>query len=350
MTTGVVSRLFHRAGEGSRSPLRLCLPLVTYSLTTAACSGVQSALDPAGPEASRVSRLWWLMLAVCTIVFLIVIVVLAWGLIRKRTTTPAPERSDLRLKRMVSGATVASALILLALLVASVLTGRAITAQPEKGVLTIEVTGHQWWWEVRYDDPVPALMIKTANEIHVPVGQLVMFKLTSHDVIHSLWVPNLSGKRDLIPGHLTTMWIQADKPGVFRGQCAEFCGHQHAHMSLLVIAEPPANYAAWFDSQVKPSALPSDSLVARGRQVFLTSRCVMCHTIRGTTAAASLGPDLTHVASRKTIAAATLENTPGHLGGWIVNSQSIKPGNKMPPNDLRSEDLQALLSYLETLK
>jgi cytochrome c oxidase subunit 2 len=240
--------------------------------------------------------------------------------------------------------------ILFALLVTSVFTGRALTSRPGDEVLKIEVTGLQWWWDVRYDNTIPARMVKTANEIHIPTGRLVLLKLTSHDVIHSFWAPNLAGKKDLIPGHHTTLFFQADKRGIFRGQCAEFCGHQHAHMAFNVVVESPEEFESWYTQQLQTSPAPSDATQTRGQQVFLTSRCVMCHSIAGTSASATAGPDLTHIASRLTIAAGTLPNTPEHLAMWIRDSQSIKPGNKMPRIELSDEELHALLAYLETLK
>ena len=205
------------------------------------------------------------------------------------------------------------------------------------------MTGHQWWWEVNYENPVASRSFTTANEIHIPVGQPVVLKLTSQDVIHSFWVPNLHGKKDLIPGHASMTWLQADKPGTFRGQCAEFCGHQHAHMAFTVVAEPPEQFYAWYDGQTRPAVQPAGESQQRGRQVFLSSACVMCHTIQGTPAGATVGPNLTHVAG-------TLANNRGNLGGWVADSQEIKPGNHMPPNILRAEDLQSLLDYLESLK
>jgi cytochrome c oxidase subunit II len=169
-------------------------------------------------------------------------------------------------------------------------------------------------------------------------------------VIHSVWVPNLNGKRDLVPGRTTTLWFQADTPGVYRGQCAEFCGHQHAKMALLVIAEPPDRYARWASAQGTVPPPPTDSVAARGQQVFLTSTCVMCHAIQGTPAGSRAGPDLTHLASRLTLAAATLPNTRGNLAGWIVDPQGVKPGTQMPPNQLAPADLEALLTYLQSLR
>jgi cytochrome c oxidase subunit 2 len=190
----------------------------------------------------------------------------------------------------------------------------------------------------------------TANEIHIPVGQPVEFQLKSRDVIHSFWVPTLHGKRDLIPRHVTTMTLQADRPGVYRGQCAEFCGYQHAHMAILVVAEPLEQFAAWLEHQRRPAAEPSDARQQRGQEVFLSAPCVMCHTIRGTLAGGRVAPDLTHIAGRHTLAAGTLPNTPGHLAGWIIDPQHIKPGNRMPAHSLNADDLQALLAYLGSLK
>jgi cytochrome c oxidase subunit II len=250
----------------------------------------------------------------------------------------------------VSASTAVTVAVLLVILVASVLTGRGLASLATPDGLTIELTGHQWWWEAQYWDPVPAHRITTANELHVPVGRPVLIKTRSHDVIHSLWVPDLHGKRDLIPGHVGSLWIQADRPGTFYGQCAEFCGYQHAHMRLAIIAESPAGFEAWRERQWQPAADPGDEQARRGRDVFLQGPCVMCHTIRGTRAGSRVGPELTHLASRSTIAAGTLPNTPGHLAGWILDPQRIKPGSQMPPNSVSADDLQALLAYLGSLR
>ncbi|HZS04513.1 MAG TPA: cytochrome c oxidase subunit II [Blastocatellia bacterium] len=331
-----------------------CLALVCAAsvLLCSGCAGVQSALDPAGLQAHRISRLWWLMFWVCLSVFVIVMGALGYALWRSRrrervATEPEAERS---MTRWVTGAVVVSAAILFILLIADFSTGRAITSLESSDAVMIKVTGHQWWWEFTYDDPVPSQQVTTANEIHIPVGRPVRLEMTSHDVIHSFWVPNLHGKTDLLVGHQTVTWLQADRPGTYRGQCAEYCGHQHAHMALLVVAEPPEDFKAWLDHERLPAADPSNDEQRRGRQIFLTRAWVMCHQIRGTDAGARSGPDLTHLASRQTIAAGTLPNNRGNLGGWVVDSQGIKPGNKMPPNELSGEELQALLSYLESLK
>ncbi len=237
------------------------------------------------------------------------------------------------------------------LLVSSVRTGRySLQGLADPDHVNIKVTGQQWWWDVEYESTLASQRLQTANEIHIPTGKPVLLKLQSTDVIHSFWVPNLGGKKDLIPGHQTELWIQADREGIFRGQCAEFCGHQHAHMALLVIAESPAKYAAWLDAQRRPAAEPDDPMAKRGRDVFLSGPCVMCHSVRGTGAGGHTAPDLTHLGSRLTLAAGTVPNTPGHLAGWITDAQGIKPGNRMPTIGIGGEDLQALLQYLQALK
>jgi cytochrome c oxidase subunit 2 len=314
-------------------------------------AGMQSALDPAGPQAARISELWWLMLAVCTAVFVAVIGFLLYAVLHVRRREGADIRDDeRRLTKGVIGAVAAAVVILFVLLVASISAGRGLASLSAPDAVNIEVIGHQWWWEVHYVDPIPSQRVITANEMHIPVGRPVVLQLKSHDVIHSFWAPNLHGKRDLIPGHVTTLTFQADKPGVFRGQCAEFCGYQHAQMAFLVVAEPPEQFTAWLERQRQTTSQPSGGVQQRGQEVFLSSSCPLCHTIQGTPAAGKMAPDLTHLASRQTIAAGTLPNTPGHLAAWIIDPQHIKPGNKMPPNHLNPDDLQALLAYLESLE
>jgi cytochrome c oxidase subunit 2 len=212
--------------------------------------------------------------------------------------------------------------------------------------LTIEVIGHQWWWEVRY----PQLGITTANEIHIPAGPAIAVRLNTADVIHSFWVPQIAPKLDLINGMTNTLALDNVQPGQYRGQCAEFCGVQHALMGVLVVAEPEQAFDAWAQNQRQPAAAPSDNPAQAGQQVFLSQQCAYCHTVRGTAATGRLGPDLTHVASRQTLAALTLLNTAGNLGGWVVDPQGLKPGNQMPHTDLAAPQLQQLLAYLESLK
>jgi cytochrome c oxidase subunit 2 len=355
--------IIEKTGMMSLRVLRLCrLPsALLLLLSLSGCRGVQSVLNPAGPQAGRISRLWWLMFYVCSAVFVIVIISVLVAALRSyrkqdddvsdaQHITPEPQ-SERRMAGVVTGALLVTGVILFVFLIASFRAGRAIYTLQDPNALSIKVTGHQWWWEVQYEDQTASNIFKTANEIHIPVGRPVRIKLSSTDVIHSFWVPNLDGKKDLLPGgHETIIWFRADREGEFYGQCAEFCGHQHAHMRFVVVAESIDKFNAWLEAQRKPSAQASDEAELRGQQVFLSSPCIMCHTIRGTDAHAIVAPDLTHLASRKTIAAGTLPLTRGHLAGWITNSQEIKPGNRMPPVPLSPEDLQALLSYLGSLK
>jgi cytochrome c oxidase subunit 2 len=335
---------------------------VLVALWLSACGGVasiQSSVKPSGPQAQRLSGLWWLMFYVCAAVFLLVMFALMAALKKrtkeqlvpaKPTLIPSPEQ-ERRRRNAVIGALSVSVAILFVFLIVSFSVGRSMTAElAHKNALTIQITGHQWWWEARYDDPSASNIFTTANEIHIPVGVPVTFQLRSADVIHSFWVPNLSGKKDLIPGKIATIWLQADKPGVYRGQCAEYCGLQHAHMALWIVAESQEQFNAWHQNQVQTSVTPSTDSQRVGQQVFLSSPCVMCHAVNGTPAGSNIGPNLTHIASRNTIAAATLANTREHLEQWVVDSQKIKPGNKMPQNNLSNENLNALLDYLQSLK
>ncbi len=212
--------------------------------------------------------------------------------------------------------------------------------------LTVHVIGHQWWWEVRY----PGTTAVTANEIHIPVRTRVNLVATTADVIHSFWVPELNRKIDTIPGQRNRILLYADRAGVYRGECAEYCGLQHAHMAMLVFAQPRAAFRAWLRRQERPAAKPASALQRRGARVFLDGPCSSCHTVRGTSASGYVGPDLTHLASRTTLAADTIPNRRGYLGGWILDSQHIKPGNQMPDIDLTGPQLQALLAYLEQLR
>jgi cytochrome c oxidase subunit 2 len=214
-----------------------------------------------------------------------------------------------------------------------------------KADLSIEVVGHDWWWEVRY--PGGAV---TANEIHIPAGRPVHVDLRTADVIHSFWVPSLMPKTDLIPGKANSTWLLADRPGTYRGQCAEYCGLQHAGMSFLVVADPPQAFSTWLALLQGPAAEPTSPAGRRGAQVFAAQSCASCHTIRGTSANGSIGPDLTNFGSRRYLGAGVAPNDPGWLGGWISNSQTIKPGNLMPPQPLAPEDLRALITYLQGLK
>jgi cytochrome c oxidase subunit II len=309
-----------------------------------------SALVPAGPQAWSVDRLGNAMYATSAIVFVLVVGFLLYGALRRRAAdrTPPGEygRGTLAAVVCATGATIA---ILLFFLVVDVRTGTALNRSPISPV-RIEVTGYQWWWEVKYPGAQAGDLVTTANEIHVPVGHPVTVTLKSDDVIHSFWPPSLTPKRDLIPGKVRTISFEAARAGVYRGQCAEYCGHQHAKMAFLVVAESPDRFSGWLAAQRDTAVAPSDTLAQRGRDVFVSGTCAMCHAIEGTPAGSHVGPDLTHVMSRSTLAAGTLRNTPEARAAWVTNPQRIKPGTRMPPSDLAPEDLRAVLAYLETLR
>jgi cytochrome c oxidase subunit II len=314
--------------------------------------GWQAVHQPAGPQAVLLDRLGELMYWTSAVVFVLVVLALVLALLRRRAPAedphnPARERKMQLAVIAASGATVA---VLALFTLANYATGRELTSRPPSEALQIRVTGRQWWWDVEYRDSIPSNWATTANEIHVPVGRPVVLALRSSDVNHSFWVPSLGVKRDLIPGEETSIWFQADRPGVYRGQCAEFCGHQHAKMAVLVIAEPADSFNAWLTRQRDTARTATDSVALRGQEVFLSTSCVMCHAIGGTSAGSRIGPNLTHVGGRRTLAAGTLPNTRGNLAGWIVDPQRIKPGARMPPNSLEPDDLNALLSYLESLR
>jgi cytochrome c oxidase subunit 2 len=319
---------------------------------------MRSVLDPAGPQAAHIAALWWWMLWIFSAIFLLVITALVIAIFQARVrgavmptaeAAPQPAR-ERRIGWMVASCVGLTVVVLLIFLAVNVITGHKLALLAADNAVTIQLTGYRWWWKVQYPDPIPARHVITANEIHIPVGRPVLINTDSQDVIHSFWVPSLHGKRDLVPGNPSAIWIQADRPGRFEGQCAEFCGLQHAHMRLLVIAEPEEQYQAWLDAQRQAAVAPSDPIAQRGLHVFETGPCALCHSVRGTEASGQVAPDLTHFASRATIAAGTLPNTPGHLAAWIVDPQHIKPGNAMPPNSLSPEDLQALLAYLGGLQ
>jgi len=343
--------------ETTRTIPRLIATLAV-ALCVSSCGGIQNAINPAGPNAANISRLWWLMFIVCSIVFVLVMIAVLLSL-RKRTTEAAdrvpiiepPAESERRRRNVVISLTTITIVILFVFLIASYSSGRSLRLNdPMRNGLSIELTGHQWWWEVRYNDVDASNIFTTANEIHIPVGVPVLFSLRGADVIHSFWVPNLAGKKDLIPGKINTIWIQADKPGVYRGQCAEYCGLQHAKMALWIVAEPQEQFNAWRQNQTQEAVAAASDAQKRGQQVFFSSTCVMCHAINGTPAGSNIGPNLTHVGSRHMIGAATLANTRDHLAQWIKDSQTFKPGNKMPQNNLSDADLQALVEYLQSLQ
>jgi cytochrome c oxidase subunit II len=316
-----------------------------------------SALHTAGVQAAQVLDLWRLTLLVCTAVFAVVLLALLWAL-RRAPRAGAQSEPDItslsqpqpRVVRIIAWATGVSTLLLLVLVAASVWTDRALGALPLKDALHVRVTANQWWWSLHYDDADVSRTFDAANEMHVPVGRPVILTLKGGDVIHSFWVPNLAGKKDLIPGRTAQLVFRADKPGVYRGQCAEFCGAEHARMAFFVVAEAPEQYEAWAQRQRQTAPPPADALRQRGQQLFLSGTCVMCHNVAGTDASARHAPDLTHVGSRQTLAAGTLTNTAEHLAQWIRDPQRFKAGSAMPGHDYSPEDLQALVAWLQSLQ
>jgi len=327
--------------------------LLLAVLPLAGCQGWQSALDAQGPAARTLADMFWIFLAVLGAVWGLTMIALLLSLRRRRpadadplATNPETER------RMIVTTSIAVGLTLVTVIA---LTGLSYAAQKvlfarKDGALTLLVTGEQWWWKITYEDSQPNRVFTTANEIHIPVGEPVLIKLEASDVIHAFWVPSLTGKMDLIPGRQNQIQIQADRPGLYRGQCAEFCGLQHAHMGLFVIAETKEEFERWRDRQVSSATPPSDSHRQRGMEIFLSKPCVMCHQVRGTDAGGKVAPDLTHVGSRRTIAAGTLETTRGNLAAWILDPHGIKPGVNMPAVKLEPDEVQPLADYLEGLK
>ena len=319
--------------------------------------GMHDVLTPAGPQAAALLYLWWVMLALCVLVFFAIMAALAIALWRapRSTLHMAPDLSSLtrdepRLRRAVVLAVAVSTVFLLALLFASIFTDRALARLPLEDALHIELTGHQFWWEAVYDDADASRMFVTANELHVPAGRPVLLTLRADDVIHSFWVPSLHGKKDLIPGRESTFAFRADRAGVYRGQCAEYCGYQHAKMVIFVFADAPADYERWADDQRKPATTPANDEERRGQELFVGSTCAMCHTVGGTRAQGRRAPDLTHIASRLTIAAGIMPNNAGTRAAWIADPHQFKPGVNMPAHSFAPQDMAAINAYLESLQ
>jgi cytochrome c oxidase subunit II len=298
----------------------------------------------------------WMFVA-CAVVFVLIMAALAFAVWRapRATTSAKPDIEphplvDARLRRGVTYAASVATVLLVGLLVASFLTDRAIARLPLDNALHIDLVAHQFWWEARYDPTDPATTFATANEMHVPVGQPVLLTLRSDDVIHSFWVPSLHGKKDLIPGRESTFAFRADRTGVYRGQCAEFCGYQHAHMTLFVIADEPAEYERWVAGQRQPAVVPTTEEQRRGLELVEHSTCAMCHRIGGTRSQARRAPDLTHLASRMTLGAGTLPNDEVSLAAWIADPQKAKRGINMPAHAFAQQDLAAIVAYLGSLR
>ncbi|MGY2084529.1 cytochrome c oxidase subunit II [Blastococcus sp. SYSU DS0539] len=314
-------------------------------LSPVAAPGPGSVLDPVGPEAAQIAGLTWFMMVLGGLLWLATVVFLVLAL--RHRAHRAPRASDRGAKAFIAvWGVVVPIVVLPAVFAYSLVVGVDISRPAPPGELTVEVVGHQFWWEVHYPDAG----IVTANEIHVPVGRPVRLEMTSADVIHSLWIPPVAGKLDLLPGRTNTLSFQVDEAGTYLGECAEFCGIQHARMQFVLVAQPEDEFAEHLRALQAGSAEPDTDLEEAGRAVYLAAGCGQCHRIEDVSEGDDFAPDLTHLATRETIAAGMLEYTRGNLAGWILDPQGLKPGVRMPPNNLTGDDLQALLAYLESLR
>ena len=338
--------------------MRRAAPLLLVLLGGCARGGIQSAEGRDGVQGALIGSLFDVFLWVTGAVYVFVMAYLAVAILRGRRHRQinAGWQGDVPAKvekgwttALVAFASV-TAVILFGLAIATWLTDRGLAPSAKAAPLEVQVIGHQWWWEVRYEDATAARELRTANELHIPVGRTVHITLSSPDVIHSLWIPNLAGKQDLIPGRETDLTITAKHPGRFRSQCAEYCGLQHAHMALDVIADTPVQFATWYEAGLKAPAAPTGGAAFAGYTLFQGRQCSSCHNVAGTPASGQVAPDLSHVASRLTIAAGTLPTTPANLQAWVADPQKIKPGNNMPKVPLNASELAAVTAYLETLK
>jgi cytochrome c oxidase subunit 2 len=316
------------------------------ALASLACRGEQSVLAPRGPEAEQVATLSLVLFAGGTAVLLVVVVLTALAMLR------APERRRwLASERFVAWGGLGFPVVVLT---AALVYGLSLTderAGDEPAATTIEVVGERWWWRVHYLGPDGEVAVASANEIRLPVGRPVLLRLLAADVIHSLWVPNLAGKLDMVPGHVNHLPVRADRPGVFRGQCAEYCGGQHAWMAFHVVALPPAEFDAWMARARQPAPPPDDPFRAEGQRLFLASGCGSCHTVRGTAARGLIGPDMTRVGERPSLAAGTFPNHRGTLAAWTASAEHLKPGNGMPSfGFLTGRELRAVAAYMEGLR
>lgn len=325
------------------SSVRRAVVLPAVAIAAAACAGPASTLDPAGEGAQRIAHLTWILITVAAVIYAVVLAALALSLRRR-----GPARSRWALTAVIAGGIIMPALVITGLSITSIRSLAALT-RPEATALVIDVVAHQYWWEFRYRDGEGDPMI-TANELHLPVGRRAELRLRATDVIHSFWVPALQGKLDLVPGKVNVTWIRADRPGTYHGQCAEYCGIQHAMMRMVVVAQEPPEFDRWLAAQRRPADPRLDDGARHAERLFFL-HCASCHRVRGTSAFFGFtGPDLTHVASRSTLAAGTLPNAKGSLAGWIADPQAFKPGNRMPRVPLAADEFHAILHYVHGLR
>ena len=306
----------------------------------------QSVAGNDGRQGELVSGLFVTFLIVAAVFYLLVIAFLLWAILRRKRE----ESRELPLRRALIAWTGVTALILAGLTLASWFTDRHLAQAAEAPTLEIELVGHQWWWEVRYKGATPNTEVRTANELHLPAGVRAHLTLRSGDIIHSLWIPNLAGKQDLIPGRETDLSLLPLRAGRYRSQCAEFCGIQHANMALDVTVESPAAFEIWRQAQLRTPPAPADPAAQRGYALVTSGACASCHNIAGTPASGQIAPDLSHVASKSSLAAGTLPMNRANLAAWIADPQRHKPGNNMPIVPLTQAQLADVVAYLETLR
>jgi len=331
----------------------------TVALLASACSyqHYQSALGNAGSDDHQFLILFAIFLGVCGIMYLAVIAFLIGGILRRGRAAEANVVEAGRHNRtdplMTTGLIAWGAVVsvgLFALAIASFFTDRTMASAAAHEKLSLTVTANQWWWDVQYNSSDPSKTLRTANELHVPVGIPTRIVLRSNDVIHSFWLPSLAGKQDLIPGRETDITIVPQKTGIYRGQCAEFCGVQHAHMAFVVNVDSYANFIKWWGRQLQPAAAPTAPQAQAGYDFVAQHQCSMCHNIAGTSASGTIGPDLTHLASRRTVAAGALPMSVRNLDAWVADPQSVKPGTKMPTIRMSADQRHEVVAYLETLR
>ncbi len=323
--------------------------LTCAALLVAGC-GKQSPLSPQSPSSHDIAVLWWWMLAIAAVVFFgaLAMLLIAWVRRDRRGLPFVGSNERITIGLVLTFGIAIPVVVLVALFAVANLWLVGPTGAPARGstAMTVRVIGHQWFWEVRY----PRTRAVTANEIHIPARTRVQVVATTDDVIHSFWVPQLNRKIDLIPGRTNRVLLYADEPGVYRGQCAEFCGLEHARMAMKVFAQPQRRFRSWLSRMETPAAPPATAQQREGQRLFLSNACAGCHTIRGTSAGGEIGPDLTHVATRTTLAAVTIPNTARSLRRWITDPQQIKPGVKMPALNLSDADFKAIAAYLNHLR
>ncbi len=333
------------------------LPLL-FALLLAGCGNTSlndithtpNMLDPQGPIALKESNLFWGILIIATAVFVIVISVLIYSIVRYRARPDSPEPTQTHGNTKIEIAwTIAPSVVLVLVLIATITTMFSVQQPASPKTITINAVGHQWWWEFQYPDQ----HFVTADEMWMPTNTVVHINLISNNVIHSFWVPELHGKMDLIPSRINYVNIQADQAGTYRGECAEFCGTQHAHMDFLVHAVSNSQYQAWVTQQQQVAATPTDALAQAGEKYFATSGCISCHAVNGVTTldpSKLIGPNLTHFGGRQWIAGGVVANTPTNLAAWLRDPQAVKDGADMPNLHLTNDQINELVAYLESLK